>query len=432
MIGAAKGGSWRAGFFVRMLGSAVVAQALLSAGNLCVGLILIRHATDHDYGSYVLVLNALMLISQAQNQFIQPAMVLRMSGASGSQRADLIGGLYREQRRFLPLAGMLAAIVALILGATNILSWQASLLVLAAIAAGLATLHREFFRIVLLAYRRPVEVLQVDALYVAMLVVGTLAGIFSPHPALTTVLTLCVAASTGGLLLAKALWRHEPWNIDGPPVMRSIVPIGTWTVAGSGIHWTFTQGNNYLVAGTLSVPTVAAIAATRLLMMPVNMLSTGVGSLMLPTASAWQRAHGVRVVFIRLLLLCVGLAAIAAVYFGAIWLWRDWLFQVVFKKEFPQRDLLVLLWFGVFILMIFRDQLLFLPLARGRYRLLTGLTLISAVVSLSVSYLTMVRIGMVGAVIGVIIGEAISVFGLVALSAMELRRPASSLISSAA
>jgi O-antigen/teichoic acid export membrane protein len=421
--------SWRGGFFVRMLGSAVVAQALLSAGNLSVGLILIRRATDHDYGSYVLVLNALILITQAQNQFIQPAMVLRMSGANLLQRAALIGGLFREQRRLLPLAAMLAAVVTLILRAADILTWQASLLTLAAIAAGLATLYREFFRLVLLAYRRPVEVLQVDALYVVMLVAGTFAGTLSPVPALATVLTLCLSASTGALLLGRALWRHEPWNIEGAPVLRSIAPIGAWTVAGSGIHWTFTQGYNYLVAGTLSVPTVAAVAATRLLMMPVNMLSTGVGSLMLPTTSAWQLEHGPRVIFTRLLLLCVGLAGIAWVYFGGVWLLRDWLFTVVLKKEFPQRDLLVSLWFGVFTLMIFRDQLLFLPLARGRYRVLTGLTMISAVVSLTVSYLTMVRIGMVGAVIGVIIGEAISVVGLLALGAFELRKPASSFIS---
>ena len=61
--------------FARLLGSAVVAQALLSAANLCVGLILIRRTDDQEYGYYVLVLNALMLITQIQTQFIAPAMI---------------------------------------------------------------------------------------------------------------------------------------------------------------------------------------------------------------------------------------------------------------------------------------------------------------------------------------------------------------------
>jgi hypothetical protein len=53
---------------------------------------------------------------------------------------------------------------------------------------------------------------------------------------------------------------------------------------------------------------------------------------------------------------------------------------------------------------------------------LTVLTMVCAVVSLGVSYFSLLRIGVAGAPLGVLIGEIINVSGLVALSRAEVRR----------
>ena len=421
--------AWRGGVFVRMLGSAVIAQALLSAGNLGVGLVLIRRTTDSDYGAYVLVLNALMLLTQLQTQFITPAMVLKMAGAGQPERANLIGRLYQVQRKLLPPLGLLAGSITLILWLAGAVTLSSGWIVIAAIAAGLAALHREFFRMVLLAYRLPLDVLKADTSYVVLLVGGALLASLTAAPAALTVIMLALAATVGGMLMSRALWGHEPWNTDGPPGMiREIARIGAWTTTSCAIYWTFTQGYNYVIFGTLDVAAVAAVAATRLLMMPINMLSTGVGSLMLPTTSGWMKQHGSRVIFLRLLLLSVGLSCVALCYFSVLWVLRDWIFLDLLKKQIASRDPLMERWFVIFILMIFRDQLLFLPLARGRYRILTGLTLLSAVVSLVVSYLAIVREGVVGSLDGLLTGELISVTGLVVLSVLEMRKDARTVV----
>jgi len=417
----------RGGVFVRMLGSAVIAQALLSAGNLGVGLILIRRTTDSDYGSYVLVLNALMLLTQLQTQFIQPAMVAKMAGAAAAARANLIGRLYQAQRRLLPPLALIAGASALILWLCGVVTLSSGWIIIAAIAAGVAALHREFFRMVMLGYRLPLDILKADTVYVVALVGGATLASLSAAPAVFTVLTLAAAAVVGGFLMSRALWRYEPWNTDGPPMLREIAAIGAWTTTGCAIYWTFTQGYNYVIFGALDVTAVAAVAATRLLMMPVNMLSTGVGSLMLPTTSGWLKQHGSRVIFVRLLLLSLGLSCVALCYFAVLWVLREWIFLDLLKKQIASRDALMERWFVIFILMIFRDQLLFLPLARGRYRILTGLTFLSAVVSLLVSYLAIVRLGVVGSLDGLLTGELISVSGLVVLSVLEMRKDARTL-----
>jgi O-antigen/teichoic acid export membrane protein len=408
---------------VRLLGSAVIVQALLSAGSLGVGLILIRNASNAQYGSYVLVLNALLLVTALQNNFIMAPMVHRMTRLDALGRADLIGGLLRDQRHLVPLAGAAAVAVTIALRLSGALSVFTTVLVMASIAAAIATLYREFFRMVLLAYRQPVEVMQVDLLYVVMLVCGAFLATLTPAPAVVTVLILCAAAATAGVLLSKLLWRHEPWNVAGSRgILRQMIPVGAWTVAGGAIHWSFSQGYNYLIVGTLDVNAVAAAAATRILMMPVNMLSTGISSLMLPTASGWLQKHGARTVFSRLALLAAALSGLALCYLAVVWLCRDWIFANLLHKQFEQRDLLLTLWSVIFVLMIFRDQLLYLPLARTRYRPLTALTLASAVLSLAVSYLCMVRIGVAGALVGVLSGEILSVAGLVVFGFIEMHR----------
>src|SRR5690606_11593283 len=63
------------GLFVRMFSGAVVDQALLSASSLAVGLLLIRHASELQYGYFVLVTSVLMLTTSLQSAFIGPAMI---------------------------------------------------------------------------------------------------------------------------------------------------------------------------------------------------------------------------------------------------------------------------------------------------------------------------------------------------------------------
>jgi hypothetical protein len=58
--------------FVRLFSSALASQALLSATSFAVGLLLVRHTSDHEYGSYALVLGAILLAASLQNAFIAP------------------------------------------------------------------------------------------------------------------------------------------------------------------------------------------------------------------------------------------------------------------------------------------------------------------------------------------------------------------------
>jgi O-antigen/teichoic acid export membrane protein len=403
--------------FARLLSSAVVSQALLSAASLAVGLILIRRSSDVQYGFYILASNSILLLASLQNAFFGPPLATRINQLDEPGRRSLIGGLHFWQRRLSFGAAALVIFWALLSWYMALLERATALLVIAAAVAGIAVLHREYFRIVLLAFKRPQDVLRTDIFYVTVLVGGAFAATWISAVATATILSLSAAALLSGILLARSVRRQGSWRSQCTAgLLRDVAPLAAWSTAGAAIHWTFSQGYIYLVAAQLDVAAVAAIAATRLLMMPINLLSSGIGSLMLPLASTWLNRHGPGLLFRRLVLFALGLATVTAAYFAVLWLCRDWLFAVVLKKNLAQRDALLMLWAAVFLLMVVRDQLVYLLAAQGRFRTMTLLTLVSAVMSLSLSYWAMPRFGVVGALMGLLMGEMISLSGVIIFS----------------
>jgi O-antigen/teichoic acid export membrane protein len=260
-------------------------------------------------------------------------------------------------------------------------------------------------------------VLRTDVSYVVILVLGIVAAIRTPQPAVSAIFVTALAAVASGIWTSGALKRHEPWNTRGMPgILREVAPLAIWSTAGAGIHWAFSQGYMYLAAATLDVTAVAAIAATRLLMMPVNLLSAGIGTLMLSMTTGWLHQHGLSVAFRRLTLFALGLGGISLCYFVLVWGLRDWIFADLLHKQFAQRDQLLLLWSTAFLCMVIRDQLLYLLVARERFRQLTSLACISASISLFAGYLMMQQWGVIGAPAGVLVGEVINLAGILILA----------------
>lgn len=408
--------------FLRILTSALASQVVLSATSFLLGLFLIRHVDDRQYGAYMLVLGTIVLAVSLQGAFIGPALVNRMARRDVQERRHLTGGLYREQRRLVTRAAVVLFLATLAAWAADLISAATARLLVAAVLAVLATLRREYLRMVLLAYRRAHAALIGDIAYVLVLAAGIGIAVRAAEPAVAATLGVAAAATVAGTVLSRNLYRAEPWDLDGAPgILREIAPLALWSTAGAAIHWSFSQGYVFVVAGALDVGAIAAIAATRLLAMPVNLLSVGIGSLMLPLASRWMVEAGVAVLLRRLSALALGIALIAIAYFGLLWLLRDWLFTELLHRQFAQRDLLLRLWSASFVLMAVHQQLLFLLVVRERFRLLTSLALISATTALACSYLGMQRYGGAGAPLGILVGEAVNTIGIAWLCLRELR-----------
>jgi O-antigen/teichoic acid export membrane protein len=410
---------------LRTFGSALIIQATLSAGNFLVSWLLLRRTNDAQYGLYVLVFNSLLLVCALQGSFMQAQMIVRLVRLDPAGRASLVRGLLREQGRLLRFALWGAVAIVAIGWVCGALDGERSLLIVCATLAAIATLVRECLRMVLFAYRRPEDVLWGDLCYVAVILVGVMLATYA-H-AVATVATLAIGAAAGlsAILLSKAVSAGDPHCPDAAGsrgILRAFAPLGAWSVAGAAAHWALSQGYTFIVAGVLSVQSVAAIAGTRVLLMPLNLLSAGIGAQLFPLTADWVHTLGVLPALRRLVHVSIAFVASGLGYFAIIWFSRDWIFETVLRKHFVQQDALLLLWGGVFVLMLVRDQLVKLLAARERFPLLASITVASAVLSLACGWLAMGRFGEVGAVAGILIGELSNVVGIVILSFREIRK----------
>jgi O-antigen/teichoic acid export membrane protein len=399
--------------FARIFGGAVISQALLSVINLLIGLILIRRASQAQYGYYVLIAAAAPLLVQLQNQLVSPLLTSRVTNAGEEERRSYLGGLLREQRQLLAIVAAVSLLVCCLVWLAHGVRPETAVILVAGVIASLGSLFRDFLRMILVTYRRPYDVLRADVVFAIVFVGGVWLSTLTSIPAAVSALAMAGAAVVGGLLLSRALWRHDPWITPGSPnAFAKSVMVGIWSATGAVIHWVFNQGYTYIVAVRLDVSAVAAISATRLLLSPLGVFSLGITSLML---------HGSRGLLRRVLLFALGLSCISIAYIAVMWSMRDWIFLHILKRDYPQRDLLLGIWSLVFFCTVIRDQVIYLLMARGQFKRLAGLTAFCAVLGLSVTFVALHWLGAAGGLLGLLAGEIAHVVGVMVLTVRDMR-----------
>lgn len=408
---------------LRLFSSAVIDQALLSATNFLVGLLLIRQTSDEDYGHYVLAFNGLLLVTSFMSALIGAPLAILAPKKDPESRRAMVAALYGRLmglfRRLTPVLMLAVPVLVWSLG----LTMEYALLFWAFVLSMHTAVEREYMRGVLMLYARPNAVLKSDAVYAAVLLLTAGGAVWAFNPATPAAMLGIAVASWISARLTHASFGREPgWNATpAPNVLAEVLPLGYWAAAGSAVYWLFYQGYSYLTAIKLDVAAVAALAATRLLLMPVNLMATGVRGVLTPAAAGWYQEFGMRVLLRKVALISIGLVVLMGCYDIVLWLTRDWIIDRVLQKQIPRRDLLLGLWILIFALAIIRDQFMMIFLVRERFRAMTTLTFGCALLSLALSWWGMGVYGLEGSLIGLAGGELVNLIGVVFMTFRQVR-----------
>ena len=290
----------------------------------------------------VLIMSAVPLLAQLQSSFINPILQSEVTIAGVDQRRNFVGGLLREQRLLMLVVAVASLLVCGIAWGSGALNTAAAVIFVLGVLAAVAWLFREFFRMVLVLYRRPYDVLKGDVAFSAILISGVWLSTLTARPAVYSAVSIVTAAGIGGWFLSRHLRRHDPWNIDGAPgALIQTVRVGAWAATGSGIHWLFSQGYTFIVAARLNVSAVAAIAATRLLLKSPRRFFPRHCRHDVLDLNDLVKHHGARGLLRRVLLFAVIMAVATIAYLIVMWTTRDWIFLHIIKKDYPERDLLL-------------------------------------------------------------------------------------------
>jgi O-antigen/teichoic acid export membrane protein len=409
---------------LRMFSAAVIDQILLSLANFVVGFLLIRKASDSDYGLFVLVQSSVQLLITAQGAWLSGPLAIVASKRTPEIRREMVGALEGAQRRFIWRVALVAICIPPIGYTTKIWDGFTATVIAIGVFAGWTALQREYVRRVLLIYSRASTLLAVDAAYVAIFVGGTLLAVLDVRQAVIwAVMAMAVAGWIGAKAAYRELARDPGWASGSASVfLREIRHLAIWATVGALAYWLFGQSYNYVLASRLDLKAVADVNASRLLIMPAMVFSIGMESLLVPKSAGWLASVGIRSLLKRLTIIFTCIAALELGYFLLVWIFRDWLTHDFLHKTIADRDRLLAAWACIALIGLFRIVIQSALVALESLKVMAGITSASAIVSLTLMWFGVHWWGPVGVLIGQIAGDMTVIIGFAFLLRREWLR----------
>ena len=409
---------------LRLFSTAVIDQAMLSAANFTVGILMIRYGPGQEYGYYVLAFSTIQLMVSAQGAWMSGPLAVLAPKRTAEDRREMVGVLESSQRRFVRRWSIAAAPLPLLGAALHLWPWHDAWIASATAFAVWTTLRREYMRSVLMIYNRPSAVLHLDMLYIGVLITtALLAALALPMAGAGAVLGLALAAALGSWHGRRSIDRAVGWQPGSADrAWLDLRPLAKWGTLSAMIYWVYTQSYNFVLAGRLDLAAVVDVNAARLMLMPITLLSVGVGSLLVPNAAGWLHHEGLSPLVRRLWSFCGGLVLLGLIWVAIIWWTHEWIARDVMRENIGNLRLLLGLWAVLLITAMVRDVFQAALLALQRFRemaIFTGIAAVSALVSM---LLLIPHLGAPGAMAGMLVGEAISLFGVAALLWQSHRR----------
>jgi O-antigen/teichoic acid export membrane protein len=385
----------------------VADQALTSAENFAVGVILIRNCTKTEFGLYVLGYGILVLgwsVLAALITAHMPAAFSRGS-LSAEERQIQCGSLLRTLMVACVAITGCGGVLTLLLNQLHIIASDDTYywLMLSSALPGICL--RDFMRRYFFQEKSETRALLMDASALALTVatLGIMAALHATH--LNSVAAATLAA--GGL--AVGIWGIAVGGLSpqkyGPGGLQALWRTGRWNIGATLVSWIQNQAYTFFVTAMLGLSGLAAANAPRVLLTPITLLSTGLALPLLPRF-AKQRTDLHRVVSMRSVgALLATTFAFVGFYALALWLARDTLLPLILGNRYNDVWPCIVAWAIANVFTNFRIYCSTLLLAKGSFRRLAAANALSALVVIGVMGPLIHFFGVVGSIYSIAAGE---------------------------
>jgi O-antigen/teichoic acid export membrane protein len=388
----------------------VTDQALTSAENFAVGVILVRNCTKAEFGVYIFGYGILVLGWSLIAAFITAQMSAAFSRQSLSEAGRRIqcGGLLRSLLIACSTTTACGCVLTLLLARLYILGSSETYywLLLSCVLPGMCL--RDFMRRYFFQERLEMRALFMDAsaLVLTIAALGALAALHVPHLNSVAAATLAMGGLAVGIwaVLAGGLTPKRRTDAD-PGQFRSLWLGGGWNIGATLVSWTQTQAYTFFVTAMLGLSGLATANAPRVLLTPITLLSTGLALPLLPRF-AKQRTAFESVLSIR----SVGLlAAMTLMFVGcytlALWLARGALIPLILGNRYNDVWPCIVAWAIANIFTNIRIYYSTFLLAKGGFRELASANILSALFVLGLTGPLIHGFGVVGSIYSLALGE---------------------------
>lgn len=388
----------------------MVDQVLLSGLNFGIGIALIRYASKETYGLYSQLFAAGVLSTTLLDALIGSALTTLSARRSVDERVTLVARTLRIQWAASGLLAIMAGVGIGVLSTTVGLSENPLGLALAFAAFIFALGCREYCRTALFIESRPDIVAKLDAIFVAMTVLGSALLLLVDRVTVTEI--MCLLATANGVVAvlystdlvktegSSATWRHYVTDF------QLLWSLSRWALIGSIAGWLVNNSYLYVAGGFLGVAALADLNAARLLLIPISILGVAWSRVARPTlgqmiaATEWDPIRGF------LLKSTLAMEGFTVVYVVVLWLAFPWLSIHVLGEKYQHISHLLLLWGIYFAVNSARNVGTTLLTSFGAFKALFWQGLASLPVLLVACWVLMPRFGVMGALGAMITVEA--------------------------
>lgn len=320
-------------------------QALLSALNLIVGLVLIRLATKETYGLYAQIYVVGIFAATIVEALITSPLTTIAPGKTHTQRQHLFAQLHHMQFGLNTALALLFGVgcsIAVYVTDTDTQPWMIGVAFAFYI---FFNAQREFLRSVSFIEGTPNKVLLIDVGYVTAVLCGVGVLVVSQQMTVAGIVMTLGCANIVALLLGRGIISAA--NADSTAKQQTFTEIwqrGKWALPGALVAWLTNYSYLFLAAAFLGVSASADLNAARLLLMPISLCVLAWSRIARPVASRLYAAkdwpHLNRLAWMSV----IGMEALTALYVGVLWLMLPWLETHVLGPEYRNTTPLVLAW----------------------------------------------------------------------------------------
>ena len=384
-------------------GIASMDQGMLSAANFLIAIILIKTVAKVDYGYYSIAFSISLFLISVQNAIVNtPLAVLLVTKKGGEKKAYAASLCYGQFLALLP-AVCLGLAVIIILRSWGLDSTQASVATALCIGA-VGLLFREFLRAYYFAEEVPLQVLKMDALYVALL----LCLIALSYLFLTiSVAVILILMGVSGLLSALVFSRNRDWEYRQESIRegyRENWKLGKWALLGVFVTHVQNYSYLYLLGALLGSVAVAEVSAARLLLMPLMFVQEGWGKIAVPHGSKLREQNRIERFFKEQILVSLIVTLGTAAYLVLVLTFRRTIVGSLLSGKYENSLDYVLFWGAIFIIRFITQNASYGLQVTKNFPTISKMNFVTMLVTVGSAYLLIGTHGIEGGLAALIVG----------------------------
>lgn len=392
----------------------VLNQMVSSATNFLFGLYLVRNLPPVEFGLYGIGFAITLFYAGIGNAMFLTQMVVHIPNKAAEDREPYAARICLIMMLFCLVTAFL--LVVLVYAGGYFSEWLHKYhhLAIAIIAASTTTLAKDFFIRHCYTLRKEIRALWVNtAVALSLGVFCIVLYLVLPDGNSESYLLLYGLSNGAGVLVGYVLVQIPLRQLDRSRLFPDLVELwsgGKWAAMTVFFYFLRTQAHTLITASLLGPVGVAHLNASRMFVTPAVMLTPALSQVLMPRL-ATLRASDPRKVNAAGMMFTLVLLSISIVYSLLLLFFLEDIVPFVLGDQYDTPFILVLFWCLLTVVLALRNGMEMVLQILRRFRVLTLLNTISAIIALASVYGMILVFGISGAITGITIGEVVLVLG---------------------